>query len=353
MNNINLDFKEIMRTVENQFNDIIYKDSFYNGYFVTVAEEQDFNRILDKSPNHIYIVVKFLSASINFGQVLLPITITAVSEDRKLDVCKKLLFEYADRNNLILSNDETIKQFYTSPQVISNFEEIYDGYRSLFTLSGTFLINRNANPYKYYLNVIKLDLSKVNFLENVKIDEEKFYKTIVSKGLQLKGNHGFSYSPLVGYWVYGYDFDEVSIKNKKWHPNEFGITFDGNENDFNSIDIIVIEEEIKNLNNRSNFDIQHDSQLFFNSNNNVRSRAKSKVNVISFSTYLLDTEFVNRAIAISLDDYSITPEGENTSFIITKEYKSGLKGTRIYKLASVSEESSVSEFPLINITLTI
>lgn len=364
MSNINLDFKEIMRTVENQFNDIIYKDSFYNGYFVTVAEEQDFNKIMDKSPMHIYIVVKFLSASINYGQILLPITITAVSEDRKLDVCKRLLFEFADRNNLRISEDFTIKQFYTSPQVISNFEEIYDGYRSLFTLSGTFLINRNANPYKYYycskLPKFSLDLYDA---EIKSFSMEKFLLKMcdlnVHSGIVWFQNYD------VGKWnVFLIEIVNNETKSTLLKENismeTYGFDIYGAVEEINEIRVEFKIDEIENLNNRSNFDVQHDSQLFFNSNNNVRSRAKSKVNVISFSTYLLKTEFINKVLAISLDDYTIAPEGENTDFVIIKEYQKvineqgyKLKGLRHYKLASVNDESSISEFPLINITLTI
>ena len=194
---------------------------FYNGYFVTVAEEQDFNRIMDKSPNHIYIVVKFLSASINYGQLLLPITITAISEDRKLNVCKKLLFEYSDINNLKLSNDETIKQFYTSPQVMSNFEEIYDGYRSLLTLSGTFLINRNANPYKYYLNVFTIQFK--GDVYNITINEKKFFETIKAKKYEFYTIHEFINDPQGdnnGNWEYKNKGEFVDI----FHPNEFSNT---------------------------------------------------------------------------------------------------------------------------------
>ena len=213
------------------------------------------------------------------------------------------------------------------------------------------MINRNANPYKYYYHTINLDLTEVISLTNVKFDERKFIQFINKIKLEFSGNHDFI---LAAPNSWEYHHNNFFIENLNYNMEDIGFSFEGEQNEYNKISVIISKEEIENLNNRSNFDIQHDSQLFFNSNNNVVSRAKSKVNVISFSTYLLNTEFVNRAIAISLDDYEKAPEGENTSFVITKEYKKGnLKGTRIYKLASVSEESSISEFPLINITLTI
>lgn len=338
-----IDFKEITRIIREQFEEIIYNgDCSYREYFISVAEEQDFNRIEDKSPNHIYIVVKYLKASINYSQTLLPVLIDAISENGKLDVCKKLLSEYAEMNNLKMTNDDTVRQFYTLPQVSSNFEEIYDGYRSILEMSGTFLINKNGNSYRYYLNVFNVEYLG-NSITNVRISERKFLESIKKNRLELIGVHQFDYRLRDGQEGWS-----------TYNPYDFGITYDGEVQDGDSIRVTIEREEIVNLNNNSGFEVQHDSQVFFNSSNNIRSMGKSKVKVISISTYLLNTEFINRATAISLDDYDKAPLGENTEFCITKEYKVGnLKGTRIFKLSNYTDSASIAEFPLVNISLTI
>ena len=351
-----IEFKNILRMIENQFNEIIHSgDCVYKGFHVSVAEEQDFNRIkCQDDTNHIYIVVKFLAADINYGQVLLPITITAVSEDRKLDVCKRLLFEFADRNNMRIDENSTIKQFYTSPQVMSNFEEIYDGYRSLLYLSGVFTINENANPYEfYYWDFSEYDCQPENLKTNI-YDYNKLLQKIISKDLLKYGNILFIKFDGEGWGIWcekeleegGFDEyleNDISIE-------EYGIYVEEPEekdSNFIAVGFEFSREHIENLNNQFDFTIQHDSQLFFNSNNNVISTPKSKVRVISLSTFLLDTKFINKATSISLDLLD-----EKTTFLISKEYKNGLKNSYNYKLAGYSEKGAIGEFPLVSISLT-
>lgn len=354
-----IEFKNILRMIENQFNEIIHSgDCVYKGFHVSVAEEQDFNRIkCQDDTNHIYIVVKFLAADINYGQVLLPITITAVSEDRKLDVCKRLLFEFADRNNMKIDENSTIKQFYTSPQVMSNFEEIYDGYRSLLYLSGVFTINENANPYEFYYVESKVSKkSSYIGISNVSYNANLLYNKLESLKIPFNGFHIIKYEKTSGTtatWRYLYkqnleDSDEKALyKHDILKLISYGISFEGTPNFSDTIVIVGVKEHIENLNNQFDFTIQHDSQLFFNSNNNVISTPKSKVRVISISTFLLDTKFINKATSISLDLLD-----EKTEFWIFKEYKNGLKNNYRYKLAGYSEKGAIGEFPLVSISLT-
>lgn len=347
-----IEFKNILRMIENQFNEIIHGgDCVYKGFHVSVAEEQDFNRIkCQDDTNHIYIVVKFLAADINYGQVLLPITITAVSEDRKLDVCKRLLFEFADRNNMKIDENSTIKQFYTSPQVMSNFEEIYDGYRSLLYLSGVFTINENANPYEFYYVFSEIsEDSKYNDISDVVYQEDILFDKLTSLNIPLVGIHIFR-NIESNKWNYAYKKDHSSQEEylqTRINLKSYGLSYVGEAGGYNTIIINVKKEHIENLNNQFDFTIQHDSQLFFNSNNNVISTPKSKVRVISISTFLLDTKFINKAISISLDLLD-----EKTTFLISKEYKNGLKNSYNYKLAGYSEKGAIGEFPLVSISLT-
>lgn len=146
---------EIMSLIENQFKLIIRNDyEYYKNYNIKLTNEQYYIPPEDRTEtNTIYIVVKFLPADISFNQNIVPITINAVSEYNKIEACQKLLLEYAQTFNLI--DDETINgvsynQTYTTPQVISNFTEMYFGYRSILIMSGTFLLSRNINSSKLY-----------------------------------------------------------------------------------------------------------------------------------------------------------------------------------------------------------
>ena len=73
--------------------------------------------------NTIFIVVKYYPATLNFGQILLPIQLDVISEQNKLDIAKRLMCAFAETYNLEFNNDYTIKQYFQSPTVLSNFNE--------------------------------------------------------------------------------------------------------------------------------------------------------------------------------------------------------------------------------------
>lgn len=128
---------------------------FYADYVnsVEICDEQIFAKKKNLTPNHIYIVVKFGTASFDFGQALLPITMNAVSEQNKLSVCQKLLFdlatEYTQKPPIEGSDfpsTDYVKQLWNTPNIISNFNEVNIGFRSLFYMTGTLLIGHNSSP---------------------------------------------------------------------------------------------------------------------------------------------------------------------------------------------------------------
>ena len=122
-------------------------EELYGKYKVIVSSELQYNKIKNKEHNTIYMVVRFLPASLNYGQKLLPIVITAISERYSVKVCQQLLMDFAEKYNLHCNEDSTVQQVYSSPSVTSNFNEVFDGFRSTLTMSGTYLITENANPY--------------------------------------------------------------------------------------------------------------------------------------------------------------------------------------------------------------
>lgn len=150
-----IDENKIINLIGLQIQSVIDDNQeLFSGYDFTLTNELQFVKDkknfqeLKNNPKKIFIVVKFLPATINYGQTLLPILINAIGEKNKLDVSYRLLIEYAERYNLEFSQDGTTKQYYQSPTVLSNFNEIGDGYRSLLSLSGTFQISENINDFE-------------------------------------------------------------------------------------------------------------------------------------------------------------------------------------------------------------
>ena len=143
--------EEILGLIATELTTIVNDNQeLYEGYSFEVSEEQQFMPD-ERERKKIYIVVKFLPATINFGQTILPISFSAVAEENSLEICDKLLTEYALRYNMEFALNDTIRQFYNTPYVISNFNEIHTGYRSLMSMSGTLQINKTSNPKRIYV----------------------------------------------------------------------------------------------------------------------------------------------------------------------------------------------------------
>lgn len=188
--------KKIMDIIKEQFLEVMSSDpDYYGKYDIILSNEQQYIKSDERNPNGIYIVVKFIPGSINFGQNVLPVNINALGEGNKLEVCQRLLLEYAQQFNLGEpinvpsseddSNTYIIKQVYTQPQVMSNFNPSWNDFRSLFFMTGTFLIGKNSVPIKeitYYESAsaesgTKIDVINSSWDFSVQLDSQAFYGT--------------------------------------------------------------------------------------------------------------------------------------------------------------------------------
>lgn len=179
-----INYEEIIQLVRNNMASIM-EDPYYNGYDIEVTSEMQFLKKKEAYKNRIYIVVKFLPATILFGQVVLSLTITALSEQNHLFVCQKLLSDYAHKFNLTFDGDN-IQQIYETPTVLLNFNEVYDGFRSVLSMDGTLVITTTINRFDFYYHykddngediAEKLDLISSFFNFDNNIDSQAFYGT--------------------------------------------------------------------------------------------------------------------------------------------------------------------------------
>lgn len=137
------DYETYVDLVRYQFKKITANDSTYDGVKLYVSSEQQFEKYKDRESNAIYVVLKFYSATLNFGQSLLPFTITGLSEKNKLDIAKQLFLTYAETYNL--AEEDNVVQIYQAPSVESNFNEVYDGFRSVILMYSTLVIGEDIN----------------------------------------------------------------------------------------------------------------------------------------------------------------------------------------------------------------
>lgn len=148
---LNLD--DILTLIQGQLLEYMNSDDNYETYKnlkVFLSKEQQFIKLKDKDPNALYIVVRFGAADVIFGQTVLPASIIALGPQNKLDIVQSLFFEYVQKYNQSRALNDTVQQFYDSPEILENFNQLYEGYRNTLSMSAAFVIGTNANNYTVY-----------------------------------------------------------------------------------------------------------------------------------------------------------------------------------------------------------
>lgn len=192
MKNVVIDKEKILDLIRNQFIQVINQNlGLYSDITLIIDDELQFTKLKDKEEGAIYIAVKFSSVSFEYGETNQEITMTVISEQNRIDIAQLLLMEYVTKYNLKLTNNGQILQGYTTPSVSSNFNYVYDGFRSILYVSGTFLISEDALRMKiqYHSDEIKKDdkheqdgVEDVEAIAHIvsfdnQLDPQAFYRT--------------------------------------------------------------------------------------------------------------------------------------------------------------------------------
>ncbi len=106
---------------------------------IEIASEQAFAKLKTFNPNTIYVIIKKLASTLTYNITTQPVQILAITEQNQLDITKSLLEEFVNTYNwnASLSDETYVKQQYSSPVVLSNFNEVSYGYRSVIYVAGT------------------------------------------------------------------------------------------------------------------------------------------------------------------------------------------------------------------------
>ena len=173
----------VMEQINDQIQAITQSNGNYKGYRFIIAAEQMFNT-KEADRNAIHIVVRFSPSTIDFGQVVLPITITAVSEADKLGICQRLLFDLANGYTQTKKDigDDVVRVVYQTPTVIANFDDIGYSLRSLLSMSGVYIIGLNSDTIESAEitvggETVKFDAIKIDTSYSVQIDSQAYSAT--------------------------------------------------------------------------------------------------------------------------------------------------------------------------------
>lgn len=116
------------------------------GVNVYISEEQNFAKMDELEPDNIYVVIKYLSSSIEYYAETMPIQILVLSEQNSFEKAQMIMNKFANDYNwqLIIDDGTHIKQQYNSPVVLNNYVEVSYGYRSVLYVTGTLYIMENV-----------------------------------------------------------------------------------------------------------------------------------------------------------------------------------------------------------------
>lgn len=137
---------------------------------IEVSEEQMFAKKTKLDDDTCYVVVKHLASTITYEGNTEPIQIMIMSESNSLDKVMSLFNTFTTTHNWSLINAEgyVAKQQYATPVVVSNFNDIANGYRSLLYVSGTLFVMQSVLDAKdITLNGIPLKVSGFTYSYNM------------------------------------------------------------------------------------------------------------------------------------------------------------------------------------------
>lgn len=352
---LNMIKTQLLELMDEEYN--LYKD-----YNVIIAKEQDFDKHAKNGlkPKTIYIVIKFGGASINYGQTVLPVTFTVLSEQNKCEIAQTLLTDYVNKYNLESNQDLTIKQVYESPSVSSNFNIVYEGYRSVLNVTAFFVISENANFFEYWY--YKLDNFTINN-ENDNIFKSELIneQTFITKIKNIFGNINQKFKI-----TFEKKSEETNLNGNVWtlikgnetilekqKLEDFGIIITSIDAGYNANQIVLdIEcdltiENIPSITKIGSWDAIPDTQPFFNKSNFAETEIKAGHLTFSFTTFLLDNiQIVNDALKIGFKKSSV-----NNAFSIAMDFKNKeLNSIEKYKLINFNFQQDLGDIPVISLT---
>ena len=118
---------------------IVRESSFDEPVDVYISEEQNFAKMDELTPNTIYVVIKYLSSSIEYYAETTPIQLLVLSEQNSMEKAQIIMSKFTERYNWKVEEDGDayVKQQYNSPVVLNNYVEVSYGWRSVLYVTGT------------------------------------------------------------------------------------------------------------------------------------------------------------------------------------------------------------------------
>lgn len=345
-----INFQYVVDLIKEQMVAVLSTDpEYYSQYQFDIVNEQYFVPDEERENNRIFMVIKFSPAQIDYGQNVMPFTIQAVSECDGLVAAQRLLLEYAQIFNLntLMKDGYTIYQSYTAPNVISNFEVVYEGFRSVLIMSGTILLSNNINriTLKYYDG----DYAALDFPQKVVTTLPNSYDEdyICYDGKIYKWNR----TQYVEWDYSGRIYSEVGLNDENVALDMFSLRDSDNVYLWNNAKNKYEKnsgEEIDLLNFSDVFDASPNTQPYFNTNNFTDSVVKYGTYSFNISMFLINNNINNKILKILSRKKTV-----NNNFYFKIDFDNGLNMPLLkYKLLNATKQQNKGELPSIVLGFT-
>lgn len=145
----------------------------FKQYAIEVYNEQDYAKNRSIKPKTITVVVKFLASTLIFSAKTQPIQMLVIAEENSLSVANSIITKFCESwNFMVVSNGSTyVKHMYSTPAVLSNFNLIGIGLRTVL-----------------YVNTTLFILEDVMDITDLEIDGEKIDAISATIGYTMTGD---------------------------------------------------------------------------------------------------------------------------------------------------------------------
>lgn len=146
MKNIVIDYQSIINLISQEFYIIKNSNEDFSDIQFEVGNEQFLSKTRMDAPNFIYILIRFNNSVTNFGQAVVNVTLEALGMNNEIDLTQKFLNAFTNEYNRVQSGNST--QLWLSPSVSTNMNPVYNGWRSLFIITGSIIIDNSLIKIK-------------------------------------------------------------------------------------------------------------------------------------------------------------------------------------------------------------
>ena len=177
---------------------------------IVIGDEKIINNVTNNE-NIIFVVVKYLAVDYGYNVKSQPIEISVLTNGNDLERTKLLFNTFTERNNwqiinytnapYLIGTSQYIKQQYSSPVVLTNYQEVGHGYRSiLYITSNLYVMENIVDATDITINNVNIKPLSFTMQYNMSGNTQQFPDYNISKTVKSVSTVSFTFSvPAINY----------------------------------------------------------------------------------------------------------------------------------------------------------